>query len=615
MKTRLKSLLRIQTPAKTMAHTIDQIKANKHEKSAKLALTIGKMYEEMGLVQKSITLFDEALAVWECDPARQTKEKIGGFTMDEINSFSNTDLEYIIQLLIAKGRVNGTFNSAVDTGQKNAAQAWLDALEIYERAPARAEMKDRSIIFPIFSGLFVFLKGGKIQQDKECNFEQNLVRKFVRETNLHGDPVHYTRALAMQCEVKARLGKYKSALESFDKLQAIYDAEEHSEGISAAYGTDRSAQAFSQCALWYLQMGDAKAALEKCNYVLDNLLPLMDPKNVLNMCELLLPIIRIYKPLKEERRMRDLFDRHVVQNFNKHFGKDGVTPCLPIFKPLTMLLDICHDPTSFRDDVLVDAVEWLVDGENGVAPDFLDSVYTKLCWSPNDMVAELCLLVAKRLIDENGDFGDVRTLLQKGLRLVRKADRKIKNDKGEIILPISYEMHEPVYREIMELAEDIGGLLSPEDDHDMNGSTGRPPSTGGNSQMADPSKNLPASYLKAQTSDSGSREGSGSATSSHRNSLQPSRIIHYESATSTNSSVGASTSGCNNSKGNFTSRLSDLSLTRLDEEEDDEELGQGIPGAEIRTTAEPVGSPERNESALDTTETTLDEDLERGIEF
>lgn len=80
-----------------------------HGKSAKLALTIGKMYEEMGLAQKSIDLFDEAIAVWQCDPRRDHKEKIGGFTIDEINSFSVADLEHIVHLLIAKGRVNGTF--------------------------------------------------------------------------------------------------------------------------------------------------------------------------------------------------------------------------------------------------------------------------------------------------------------------------------------------------------------------------------------------------------------------------------------------------------------------------------------------------------------------------
>lgn len=175
------------------------------------------------------------------------------------------------------------------------------------------------MLFPVFSGLFVFLKGEKIQQDAKCSSEQNLARKFVRETKLQGDPIHYTRALAMFCEVKAKLGKYRVALESFETLKEIYDPDEHSEAVSGAYGTDRSAQAFSQKALWHLQLGEEDKALEACEYVLDELLPLMDPTNVLNMCEMLLPIIYTYKPRGQEKRMNALFQKYVVNNFRLHF--------------------------------------------------------------------------------------------------------------------------------------------------------------------------------------------------------------------------------------------------------------------------------------------------------
>jgi hypothetical protein len=50
-------------------------------------------------------------------------------------------------------------------------------------------MKDRSILFTLFSGLFVLLKFGMIEQDKECTYEQEIVRRFVEETKIHGDPV------------------------------------------------------------------------------------------------------------------------------------------------------------------------------------------------------------------------------------------------------------------------------------------------------------------------------------------------------------------------------------------------------------------------------------------
>ena len=492
-KLKVKHIFGHQSKKAGFAEGLSLDKNEEHGKSATLALTIGKMYEDMGMVQQSIALFEDALALWKWDLKRDDTELIGGYTVNEVNAFTAKDLEYIINLKIAQGRVNGTFNSSQNTGQKNAAQAWLDALEIYERSPASINMTDRSIIFPIFSGLFVFLKGDKIEQDAECNFEQNLARKFVRETKLHGDPVHYTRALAMQGEVKARLGKYEEALAAFEKLKAVYIQEEHSEAISSAYGTDRSAQAYSQSALWHMQLGNMAEALQTCNYVLDVLLPKMDPKNVLNSCEMLLPIIRILKNRGEEKRMRRLFDEHVQENFHRHFGKDGVTPCLPIFRPLLLLLDICNEAEECPD--LVEGVKWLLEDEaNGDMPDFLDSVYVKLCWSPNSMVAELCLRLAKKVTSES----DKIALLMKGLKLARKADRKMKDEEGNVKLPIAYEIHEPVYTELKSMAEMYGVQLG----------DGTIP-FGTQTSHIGPT-NLPDSYLQHHTSDDHSTVSCGS---------------------------------------------------------------------------------------------------------
>ena len=114
-------------------------------------------------------------------------------------------------------------------------------------------------------------------------------------------------------------------------------------------------------------MDDAIAA---CEYVLSDLMPLMDPKNVLNSVEMLLPIIRVYMPRGEYLKLRKLFDKYAIQNFHKHFGKDGVTPAKPLFKPLMSLFDISHDPEGFPD--LEDIVEWLGEPEKSVTPDFVE---------------------------------------------------------------------------------------------------------------------------------------------------------------------------------------------------------------------------------------------------
>lgn len=54
--------------------------------------------------------------------------------------------------------------------------------QILKYAPsANDEHFDRSVSFPIFSGLFVVLKMGAIHDDNECSYEKSLIRNFVEQ--------------------------------------------------------------------------------------------------------------------------------------------------------------------------------------------------------------------------------------------------------------------------------------------------------------------------------------------------------------------------------------------------------------------------------------------------
>jgi hypothetical protein len=378
--------------------------------------------------------------------------EVGGFTPEEINSFTAKELEHLLKQLIKKGRAFGSFKVFDKHGQRNAAQAWLDALEIHERCPESAGLKDQSFFFPVYSGLAVFMKGGKILQDADCTFEQNLAAKYVRDTERAGDPVHFSRALAMLCEVQARAGKYREALETFSDVNRIYDPVKYSEGICQAYGTDRTAHSFSQSALWYHMLGDTENSAKACDYVLENILHLMDPSNILNSCELLLPVVRIMAYRGQVKRMRDLFDDMVVQNYHKFEVK--FTPARPIFKPLIMLLDIWHDPDNYPE--FSEAVEWLLEEGSAVTDDFLDNMYVKLGWGPNTMTADLCLRFAKKLHGEGGGIEKVEKLVKKGIDAARNVEWKMKDDEGNVKFPVAYEIHEPVSEELMAFASELG---------------------------------------------------------------------------------------------------------------------------------------------------------------
>lgn len=379
--------------------------------------------------------------------------EVGGFTQEEINAFTPKELEHLLELLIKKGRAFGSLMGTDPVGQVHAAQAWLDALEIHERCPASPMLKDHTMIFPVFSGLTVFMKGGKILQDEGNEFEQNLAGKFVRDSKRFGDPVHYTRALAMLCEVQARSGKLNEALETFEEIRSTYNVVEHTAAISKAYGTDRSSHAFAQSAVWYHELGDTGKSLSACEYVSNELLPHMEPDNILNSCELLLPVMRIQAYRGEVKEMRDFFDVQVVQNYTKFEIK--FTPCRVIFKPMVWLLEIWHDPDNFAE--LSEAVDWLLEEEsNGVINDFLDTIYVKLGWACNTMTSDLILRVAKKLHSDGGDREKVESLVKLGMKAAMSAEWKMKNDGGDVILPVAFEIQEPVTRQLTEFAEELG---------------------------------------------------------------------------------------------------------------------------------------------------------------
>jgi tetratricopeptide (TPR) repeat protein len=541
----MRRLLRKKPPKATVMSMADR---QDHGKSAKLALTIGKMYEEMGMAQKSIDLFDEAIGVWQSDPNRNNKEKVGGFTLDEINSFSVVDLDNIIQLLIAKGRVNGTYQVADASGQKHAAHAWLDALEVFEKAPARLQMDDRSrkTLFPVFSGVWVFIKGGKI--DAKSSLELNIARTFLRESKLNGDPVHYMRALAMMAEVEAnRKGmgtkKFAKALDNFDKLKDVYDVDEHHSDVCAEYGTDRAGQTWSNSCLWLVQIGGKDDIVEeRCEHILDQLIPFMDPENVLNMFEMLLPVIYVYKLKGETKRVEQALHTYVIKNFQTYFESKGkFTPCEPVLKPMAMLLAICNNPDNFPD--FDDAVEWMVQDDTGVASDFLDNIYSKLCWSMLSLTAELCLRLAHRLMAKNGAMNDVHILVEKGLRLAKRAEKTLTDKKGHVILPIAYALHGPVYSELNALASRMGISTNHMDESQKTLHT-----RSSNSSSALDPHNLPSSYFKARTGSShGSLHGSMSSDSKLSNGeghpIRPSAVMIARFESNPGSIHGSNSSG------------------------------------------------------------------------
>lgn len=295
-----------------------------------------------------------------------------------------------------------------------------------QASPSARYIRDRAIIFPIFSGLFLALKFGQIEQDEERRYEQNLVRRFVAETKLHGDPVHYTRALAMQAEMYGNLRNFPLAFEAFEELKRNYDANTLTSDICAAYGSDRSAQCFGLSALWYSQQGDMDAAEKMCKYVFDILMPKMEMRNVHNSALIIYPTIWVMKDLGRCMEVLEIFVKYVVEAFDEYLGEGAFTFCLPVYDPVMMLLDLCENKDSDECENFEDFVAWGLEEDNlrfGTVINNSLGGYGRDC---NSIASEICLLLAQRK-EFDDDFDDAEkaetraTLVTNGLVIARES--------------------------------------------------------------------------------------------------------------------------------------------------------------------------------------------------
>jgi hypothetical protein len=266
--------------------------------------------------------------------------------------------------------------------------------QILQGSKVSDDMQDRSILFPIFSGLFAALQLGQIDQDEDCTYEQSLVARFVYETRVHGDPVHYARALAMQCEMLGRLRQYDAALEIQSQLASIYSPEDHSASMCEHYSTDRAAQSFSLSALWQVYVGEKSIALETCWFVFNNLFPEMEIKNVSNSFAIIYPLLWVLKDNNYTAAARDNFIRFVVEPFDEYFSDGRSTLFLPVFDPILMVLTLLINEDT---EAISEILEWALNEENLRFGTVINCSLGNLGRCADSISAEICILLAKRI--------------------------------------------------------------------------------------------------------------------------------------------------------------------------------------------------------------------------
>jgi len=259
---------------------------------------------------------------------------------------------------------------------------------------------------------------GGIKDDAECSYEQDMCKRFVEQARLNGDPIHYGRALSMEAETLGRLGNFEQALEVVERIRPIYNIQTQHKAICKAYGSDRVAQAFSHCVNFCNALGRTQAALDTCDYIVEQIIPKSDPKNVHNSCCLLYSVIITLKENGLSQRALEVFQERIVAPFEEYFGPGGSTFSKPLFKPILVMLEL-HAEVDQDAMKIEEYTTWALDEDNFekkvVA---LENAWAAFSASPIALHSEICFSLGKR----HNDTERRNRLIQKAITLMEKSD-------------------------------------------------------------------------------------------------------------------------------------------------------------------------------------------------
>ena len=293
--------------------------------------------------------------------------------------------------------------------------------------------------------------GGMVEPGEELAYEENLVTNFVEETRLNGNPVHYSRALAMQSEFYSRQGKYENALLYHELLKKVYNVDRHSALVVEAYASDRSAQNYGSSANCLYRLGRVEEALKLCDLILDDIMPRMDLKNVHNSMIMIYPLIWILKNEILPKKAALILERFVFEPFRLHFGTEGKTFSLVMFKPLKALFDILiylEGDVDVLDETLI---PYALEDDSLIISTTVDNSFANFARCGSSIGAEVCLLLS----DQTNHLCIRKRLIKKGWKLAEKA-MKTATTCGDH--QTTYKETQPVYDKLARLVDSVGLL-------------------------------------------------------------------------------------------------------------------------------------------------------------
>lgn len=384
-------------------------------KSTELALSVGRHFEErLGLPAQSIRIYTEAL-----DLLRESEDGYSkGFSKDILAKVNTEDLTCIIQLQVSLAKALGMAQQT-----KESVSAFQDALKITQIAKCSSQLEDRSILFPVFDGLASAVKNGHIKQDSECRYEKAMLRRYMQETRLHGDPIYIIHALTLQADMYGRLGEYEKAIEIQTALSQVYNGEFFSTDLCDVYGVDIGAQCLASGALWRMQLDMTEEALSICRFVISTVLPQIERRNVHASFMVLYPVLLVLMECGLTSQARDHFEKFICEPFTE-LPQGMSSFFFPMYDPILMLLDL-KGGEELDQAILDDYLEWASDSDNLSLGENINARTAEMGRTADSISAEICYLLARIAKEPNQH----KQLVEFG-RIVATNDLDFVKDKG-----------------------------------------------------------------------------------------------------------------------------------------------------------------------------------------
>jgi len=196
--------------------------------------------------------------------------------------------------------------------------------------------------------------------------------------------------------------------------------------------------------------------METIDYVVERILPEIGSDQFLDLLCILVPIIIVLKEHGRDEAARAL------NLYKKYFAdpilimrKKALWTTTPLIRPLLILLKSCSSAHGEMYNDINDDIAWMLDGEEKFS-DREDTAWRDFGFNLSlyVLMADCCLNLAKVIKDCDSEeiSQQMDGLIQEGLRQSGLAEKKMKDEEGNVVVPMrAYMYHSKVFSELQSL--------------------------------------------------------------------------------------------------------------------------------------------------------------------